>query len=406
MRMAVLISMVFVLIGCEHDSGGSVNASSLNNSTGDATDSGDGTGAGDGTDSDDGTDSGDGTALTRTFQMGFTPWLYDATLGARSWTYEHILTHGDIISEHMEEGVPWPEALDGLPFSESYQTEISDRIQLARGHDIVLQINPMNIRRDGLADYRGDSVTEPLPPEWQNRSFSDPEVQTAFLNYAIRMVELFRPKYLVIGVEVNLLLTNSPEKWDGWVQLNRYVYTQLKARYPDLPVGVSVFCVPYFDQWAPEHDSEAQIEALHRDIEPWTDYIAFSVHPFMSALLADYFPGDYLTQLFSLTEKPIAVSESSYPAQEWSLSNGLTFYGTPEKQDRFLSLLLNAAQDFSASYVIWFTIRDYDQLWEHVLGSSEETLIWRDTGLYDENGNERPSLSTWSGWLTRPLAGR
>ncbi|PKN46012.1 MAG: hypothetical protein CVU59_07325 [Deltaproteobacteria bacterium HGW-Deltaproteobacteria-17] len=336
----------------------------------------------------------------RPFLMGFSPWPWDATLAAVDWTYEHIKEGGDVLSEHLEEGVPWPEALAGTAFSASYTDELNSRLQRLDGHATVLQINAMNISRDGLAPYRGSDLSMPLPGEWGTYRFNDDNVKTAYLNYARRMIDVFSPAYVLIGVEVNLLLRNNPSLWPDWVELNAFVYAQLKLEFPELPVGVSVFCVPYFDQWSGEDDTAAQLAALHADLEPSADFIAFSLHPFMSGLLADSFPVDYLWDLFAMTTKPVAVSESSYPAQPWQLTSpALTFDGTPEKQDRFLHLMLEASRDFNAAFVIWFTIRDYDQLWQNALGAGDDTLIWRDTGLYDENGTARPAYTRWSTWL-------
>lgn len=392
-KVIIFVLSTLFIWGCDSDNGTNNTNNTENNATNNITQNN--------TNTTNNTNTNN-TLLSRSFWMGFSPWMYDATLDARAWTYDHILADGDIISEHMEEGVPWQESYDETEFSDTFTTEITERVYFASGHDLVLQINPMNMARDNLALYRGNTVNEELPEPWNTRGFAEPEVQTAFLNYAIRMVENFTPVYLLIGVEVNLLLTNNPELWDDWVDLNSYVYSNLKVLYPELPIGVSVFCVPYFDQWAPEHDSEMQIAALVDDIEPSVDYVAFSIHPFMSSLLAESFPDNYLSNLFSITSKPIAVSESSYSAQEWSLSDQtIVWYGTPEKQADFAEKLLTESNNYEALYVIWFAIRDYDQLWENVLGSSDSSVIWRDTGLYDENGDPRIALDIWLEWLSR-----
>jgi len=54
-------------------------------------------------------------ANTRPFLMGFTPWPWDTEWAALQDTYDFINTNADIISHHIEEGVPWTEALAGTP---------------------------------------------------------------------------------------------------------------------------------------------------------------------------------------------------------------------------------------------------------------------------------------------------
>lgn len=349
----------------------------------------------------------DNSVASRSFFMGFSPWLYDNTLEAQSWTYDKIITYGDIISEHMEEGVPWQESYDDSPFPQSFIDEIQSRIAL-KGikQKVVLQISPLNVSRNGLANYRGTEPNQTLPEEWSNLAFNDDKVKVAFLNYAKRMVQYFAPDYLLVGVESNLLIRNKPEVWSQYVELQQHIYSELKKVYPSLQISVSMFCVPYFPQWSNEDNLEQQINGL-RDIEPYVDFVSFSLHPFMSGLLAESFPDNYLSQLFGLTTKPIAVSESSYSAQVWQTASApiLTFNGSEEKQKNFLRLLLEQSQKSRVEFVIWFCVRDYDALWQNALGGSPDALPWRDTGLYDEQGNERLAMDLWKNWYSKSCEG-
>jgi hypothetical protein len=348
-------------------------------------------------------DGGDG-APARPFLMGFSPWPYDATLEAKDWVYARIHAEGDIVSHPLEEGVPWPDMADGRGFSGSFLAELEDRRnRRVPGKKTLIQINPLNVSRTGLAAFRGATPNEPLPSPWDGYALDSPQVKSAFLTYARQMVEFFEPDCLLIGVEVNLLIRNNPSLWPAYVDLHRHVYSGLKALFPELPVAVSFFSVPFFPEASPADDLAAQRAGL-ADLTPWLDFVAFSVHPFMSAFLADTFPDDSFDRLFAETARPIAISESSYPAQVWSNAAGTTWYGSPEKQDAFLAKMLSAADRRRARFVIWFCIRDYDALWNGVLGRSEEALVWRDTGLYDEAGAERLALRSWRSYRLRPWA--
>ena len=334
-------------------------------------------------------------APTRSYLMGFSPWLYDATFEAQDWVYSRINAEGDVVSNHLEEGVPWQAMHDNQTFSGSYLAELQNRkSRRVPGKKSLVQINPLNISRNGLADNRGASPGEPLPAPWNGYALNSSQVKTAFLNYAKKIVAFLEPDYLLVGVEVNLLIRNAPALWPAYVELHQSVYAGVKAAYPSLPVAVSLFCVPFFPEFSGGDNLAAQQAGL-ADLTPSLDFVAWSLHPFMSALLADSFPDDYLDRLFAMTSLPIAVSESSYPAQVWTSSTPLTFNGSPEKQDAFLVKVLEASQKKRALFVIWFCIRDYDALWNTVLGQSEIGLIWRDTGLYDEAGADRKAILTW-----------
>lgn len=342
-------------------------------------------------------------ALTRSFYMGFSPWVYDATVEAQHWVYDKVGTEGDVISHHLEEGVPWVEAFANQPYAESFRNELAFRkSKHIAGQKIVVQISPLNVARTGIADYRGTEINMPLPAPWNSFALNSAEVKTAYLNYATYIIDFLQPDYLLIGVEVNLLIRNNPDKWSAYVELNRYVYTELKKSRPSVPLSVSVFCVPYFPQWSSEDILTAQLSGLE-NLHDSYDILSFSIHPFMSALLAESFPENYLKDMFALTRKPVAISESSYPAQVWSTTTTptLTFNGTSTKQKDFIKNMLSASQQANAEFVIWFTIRDYDALWNGVLKQSEDALVWRDTGLYSEDGSTREAHAAWLEWFKR-----
>ena len=54
--------------------------------------------------------------------------------------------------------------------------------------------------------------------------------------------------------------------------------------------------------------------------------------------------------------------------------------------------------------MISFLHRDYDRLWEKIKDQSPEVFMaWRDCGLVDENGEERPAYRAWRRFLDRPF---
>jgi hypothetical protein len=165
---------------------------------------------------------------------------------------------------------------------------------------------------------------------------------------------------------------------------------------------VSVIAPAFFPQWAGEYDLSEQTGALE-DLEPYLDFLSFSVHPFMSALLANSFPEDYFDQLFAFTDLPVSISESSYPAQEWTDGTN-TFSGTPEKSRRFLRIMLESLHKAEGQFLIWFSAADFDTLWQDTLAEDPVAKIWRDTGLWDESLDRRLPAFTWQEWFAVPYA--
>ena len=62
---------------------------------------------------------------TRPFYMGFTEWPADLTDDGVALAREYAGAHGDIVSVMFIGGIPWPEALDGKPFSKAVQENLS-----------------------------------------------------------------------------------------------------------------------------------------------------------------------------------------------------------------------------------------------------------------------------------------
>lgn len=347
--------------------------------------------------------SGGESPAVRTSALGFQPWPYDATVEAVDWTWEHVLADGDAIVLHYEEGVPWPEALADAPFPPSFSARLADdRARVSDSRPILLSLNALDIGRAGLAPYRGASANAPLPAPWDGFGFDAPDVHTAYAAYVARMVDAIQPTWVLIGIESNLLIDNAPASWPAYVDLICDTSQALKARGVTQPLYVSLVSTSFFPEWT-QGATDAEQDRVLADLDPCVDGFALSVHPFLSALLADSFPDDYFDRLFARSDRWVGVSESSYPAQVWS-QGGLTWNGSPEKQDHFTERLLDASRRGHFQFTFWFAVRDYDALWAGALASDPVALLWRDTGMYDEAGIARPALTRWGAELAQPLA--
>jgi len=340
----------------------------------------------------------------RHYHLGFTPFPYDITSEALSYVYEKIAVDADIIAHHFDGGIPWPEALEGLPYNDNLMDDWQRRETFTPpGHKVYVAITPISVSRDSLALYWGETENMPLPAPWDSYGFNHPDVKTAFLNHAIATVEFFQPDYLAIGIEANLLLNSIPEQWDAYLELHTYVYEQLKARYPDLPIMVSVMGNSLLEGFNTEGNLEANRQAFEQLIE-YSDYFAISLYPYLSAYLTDSIPEDMFENLLPLSDKPIAFAETGYPAQSFTLTKDNLYFDTnPEKQLAYFTMLFDEADRHNFVFIINFVLRDYDALWPYLNPDDQElAILWRDTGFYDEKGQPRPVLELWQAVLARP----
>lgn len=340
---------------------------------------------------------------TRPFYMGFTPFPYAISFEAIDYTYNTLLAESDLIAHHFDSGVPWVEALEG-GISEHVRNDWNYRVsRTPDDHIVYLSLTPINFDRNGLALYRGTAEDQPLPAPWDTYSFNHPDVKTAFFNYIEQGIQFFSPDYLNIGVEANLLMKINPGVWDEYIELHRETYTRLKELHPDLTIFVSMTGIDLLEGYTDvNHDD--QVRAFN-DLIDYTDIFALSLYPYMTKYMTNEIPQDMYDVLAEWTDKPMAIAETGYPAQDFGIYVGdvrVQFDTDETKQANYIEFLLDEAYQHEFVFVINFVLRDYDELWEAIGAREDLTIAWRDTGLFDENGAERPALTIWRNWLALP----
>ena len=339
--------------------------------------------------------------LTRPFYLGFTSWTSGPSEKDVSETYAFITQHADLITEHIE-GVPWTEASQDAPFPRGFQENIQQRRRnRPSGLKLVLAISPLNMGRSALASYYGEKENMPLPQEFQGKSFDHPTIKKAYFNYCRRMAEYFEPDYFIIGIETNELLRNTPAEWEHFVEFSQYVHSELKKRFPRLPMAQSVTLHVLLDKKLQDLDQyQKRIKQFIADY----DFNAVSFYAFFLGLHRYEEFVRAFESIRQFSSKPIAISECGHPAEPvvaktWNLN----LPSDPEEQSNFVKALLEQAQKHRYLFVTQFASRDYDDLWKMFPDDVKDLgRLWRDTGLVDENSNKRPAYAEWMKALGRP----
>ena len=337
--------------------------------------------------------------------MGFTPWPHDATLGAVSFTYTEILAHGDRVAHHLDLGIPWQESLEGSPYPAAVEDELNGRVaNTPFGSRVYLAITPLNSARDGLAANWGASGAEPLPVPWDTRTLADQEVIDSFTNYALDLVQRFQPDSLNFAIEVSELALNDPAAFQDFLDLEAAFVASLRTQHPNLPLLVSV---------AQKRPGSAEAQpiaaAMPAAVAP-TDWLGVSVYPYAFFSHADRgdpanLPTDWLSQSVGLAAgKPIAITETGWIAEDLVVpAFSVNVPATEAHQDAYVAELLSEANALDARMVVWFTIADFDALWNGVLGQDPLAHLWRDTGLFDGAQVARSGLAAWDAVLALPI---
>ena len=333
---------------------------------------------------------------TRPFRMGFTMWPADLTAEGVKMSMEFAHAHGDVTSVMFIGGIPWPEALDGKPFSKDVENNFKYRPP--NGKKLFLSISPLDKDRKNLAPYWGDKDNLPLPKPWDTRALNSPEVKKAFLNFTLRAVEAMKPDYLAVGVELNDLLSHDPKKWAELKELHRATYTAVKEKYPELPVFFTTD-VMHYKKLATEAKARDQ-EGEVADLMKHSDVFAMSVYPHMSYDVPRPVPADFLD--FATTfKKPIAVSESGMTSKDVELKAfKLTLRGSEQDQRQFTELMLKAATRDEYLFVINFATTDFEKLCEKLPPPIDDIArIWAFTGMQTSAAKPKPALAVWDAYL-------
>lgn len=343
------------------------------------------------------------TESTRSFYMGVTPWPADFTVSEVTNAYNFINNNCDIVSHHFDDGIPYQEAFLNQPMPLVFQEEVSFRKKnTSPGKKIFLSIAPLNLSRREKADYykeSGKDITDSIKNIWHQRSFDDPNLAEAYVNYCSFLIDHFNPVYVNYGVESNA--DNwDPVKFNAYKQFLSAVYSKLSLKYPTIPFFIS-FMV-----------SENPVGfSLATQLLSYTDYIGLSAYPYTSVSSSfdgntdpAKFPADYFTRFIDLDKsKPFVFAETGYISEDLLVpAFNLNKKGNANWQQAYLEKICVLANERKAKFIIWFCQKDYNagNLTLKKLNLYQDIFaFWEDTGLIDESGMERPALQSWKNWL-------
>lgn len=338
--------------------------------------------------------------------MGFTPFPTAFTSEALDQVYDQIEAHGDMILHHMDDGIPWDEALGETAFPTAVQENLDFRKSKSDPKlKMFLTSTAARSTRNTLAGYFSTESNGELPDHWKDKRFNDPDVIKAYINYCRRLIDFFNPDYYAYGIEVNASFDPSTQNFQDWMELIDTTYTTLKADYPTLPIMLT-FQTQTFKK------TQKELQDLTKQMLPYTDYIALSHYPYWIVNQSNQdanptlLPKDWIKSYRDLApNKPFVISESGYAAEDLLMpSFDIDIKATEEWQKEFVDSYLPELNQLGAEFVMWFFVQDYDKVWEQLepTGAGEEWKIWKDTGLIDGDNNPRPALQTWDDWLALP----
>jgi uncharacterized membrane protein len=337
----------------------------------------------------------------RSFAMGFTSWPPDLTLSGAEEMWNFMSKHGDIMAFHIDRGMPWAEASNGEAFSAEFMEDWDFNIKNApKNKQIYLALTPLNEGRDGIAPYIPGKNHESFPREWKNIGLYDEKVKNAYLTYATRAIEHYKPDYLAIGIEVNVLLTKDKKQWNEYKELHKYTYAELKKKYPHLPI-FATFSINHLKGIESGSNEKEHVREI-RSLLPYIDIVGISAYPygwaFKSGVLRPV-PDNYFDIALQFG-KPIAIAETGMPTRDFK-SYGVNYKFSEGDQKQYIDMLLRKATEHDFIFVInWSTI-DFDKLLLKLPKGDirDFATFFAYTGLQTSDGKDKAALEVWDNYL-------
>jgi hypothetical protein len=333
---------------------------------------------------------------SRPFLMGFTLWPADLNEEGLATARDYAHAHGDIVAVMFNGGIPWPEALEGKPFSKDVQEHLSYR--RPPGKKLFLSITPLNKDKRGLAPYWGESDNQPLPQPWNNEALNSPRVKRAYLNFVMQAIDAMKPDYLAIGIESNVMLSRDQSKWQHLKDLHRETYIAVKKKHRSLPVFFTTEVLHYkrLTRDAKGTNQEKEVADMMR----YSDLFAMSFYPHTSPEALRPVPGNFL-DFATRFKKGIAVAESGMTSRPVDLrSYNTSLYGSDADQTQFTEFLLKTAARDSYEFVINFATTDSDRLVARLRPPAADLArIWAYIGMQTSDKRPKPASAVWDGFF-------
>lgn len=210
----------------------------------------------------------------------------------------------------------------------------------------------------------------------------DDETKQQYLESATSFASTYKPLYIGLGVEMNIVKKTNPEAYDEFKEFYPLVYAAVKEASPD----TLVFTVWQLEQmkgldgglFGGVNDPESAHWELLDDFE--SDIAAFTLYPCLIYGDPAEIPDDYLTEITEYCDQPIAFTEMG-----WFREGFPGWESSPEEQAEFIDRYFELSESIDPVFTIWSFY--YDQ------GTFEPFCTM---GLLDVNMTETAGLEAWS----------
>jgi hypothetical protein len=323
----------------------------------------------------------------RSVTLGFSSMPAEQTVDSYINAFATAARYGELLL--VSRVPPWQEFFPNQ--HPSQDTNSTTRLETALldqydGLRLVYAIDPTDpvVERDRVANLPASvDATE---------GFANANLRNAFVAYALYIVRNYEPEYLALGVEINMLRSRNADQFEHFVSLYNEAYDSVKEARPATKVFPTFQLEDLEGNLGDAHPPEwGVLDAFRGRI----DVLAVSTYPYLADIrtAGDLRP-DYYSQLGDHFDGEIIIIESGYASAPVAAER---LVGTEADQDVYLQRLLNDAQAFGFSGVIWRAALDPQY------AGAGAISVFRDIGLRKGDGSNKAAWTTWEIWALRPL---
>ena len=204
-----------------------------------------------------------------------------------------------------------------------------------------------------------------------------------YLNITGNFVREYKPAYLGIGIEVNILYEKNATNFGKFASLYTTVYDEVKSLSP----GTVVFTIFQLERMnglggglygGSDDPTKAEWQLLAQF--PKSDVIAFTSYPSLIYHNPSDIPPDYYARIVSHTNRSVGFTEvgwhTGYVAGGWGSNES--------EQAGFITRFFNLSTSLDRAFVVWSFM--YDQ---------SAAVPFNTMGLLYANGTAKLAWSTW-----------
>lgn len=213
------------------------------------------------------------------------------------------------------------------------------------------------------------------------KSASFAGIKGDFEKVAVNVAKELQPKYLGLGVEINVLYEKNPEDFEVFVQSYNQLYKEIKAISSKTKV-FPIFQLEFTKGKGCLSGQKRNEEwSLLEKFENQMDLAVFTTYPMLDYEDPKDIPKDYYSEITKQTKKKVAFTEMAWP------SGSLAGRSSSEtEQAEFLARFLELTKNLDKEFFIWTLIHD-----------TNSNDLFGTIGLRKNDGTEKEVYDQWIG---------